>query len=247
MGCFGLGLSTTVSSWAYFLVLAQYYLSKKAQLKCKFTSFRFPILLQIVKIGAPGALVQAYIATRGFILNRVVILYEEDVGMAAWATVNSFGALFYAFTNGIAVAARTHFSLFVGAEDRASIKTTLKVVLQKAFPLDLLVSIAFALATPFFTRIYFHDPVSRIYHLTLILFIVCPFAMCTSVLSSTYSALFQCQKRFLVTNLMSFMDGIGGMLLSMLILCPFLKIYGIWNHHEPLCFPSGFYLPLLLQ
>lgn len=228
MGCFGLGLSTTVSGFAYLLVLIQYYFSSMAQLKFNLRSFKAATLLQIIKIGAPGALTQAYLALRAFVLNKTVFFYEGEIGVAAWAAVNSFGALFYAFTNGIATATRTLFSLFVGAEDRNSLKTTLKVVLTKAFPLDLALSTVLALMAPFFTRLYFQDSSSEVYRLTMILFAICPFAMSFSTFSGIYSALFQCQKRMVITNIISFVEGVGGMLLSMAILCPLLGIYGVW-------------------
>ncbi len=53
MGTFGLALATSVSNWAYFAVVAGYYLTKKAQLKPDLKLIDWGELPQMVKIGLP--------------------------------------------------------------------------------------------------------------------------------------------------------------------------------------------------
>lgn len=228
MGCFGLGLATSVACWVYLLILAQYYFTDKAQLKFDFSKLELSILPKVIVIGFPGAVLQIYLAVRGYVYNKSIIYYAGDAGMAAFAAVNSFSAVFFAFTNGIGVASRTLFSLFAGAEDRESIKTVAKVALYRTFPVNVGISVIFALMAGIFSGIYFNDPTAEEYRLAVDLFRICPFAVALSAGNAVFSALYQCQGRMKLVNIMSLMDGLLGVCLSLLILCPFLGIRGVW-------------------
>ena len=73
MGTFGLALATSVSNWAYFAVVAGYYLTKKAQLKPDLKLIDWGELPQMVKIGLPAALLVGCLAARSLVLNRLLL------------------------------------------------------------------------------------------------------------------------------------------------------------------------------
>lgn len=228
LGCFGLGLATTFSSWVYFLILGQYYVSGNSQLKLVLADFELSLLPQIVIIGLPSAVLQIYLALRGYLYNRAIIHYAGENGMAAFAAVSSFSSVFYAFTNGIATASRTLYSLFCGSEDRESVRTVTKVAVFRAFPINVAISVVFTLCASIFTGIYFKDTGNEAYNMALILFRICPFALSLSTVGSVFSSLYQCQKRMKIVNIMSATDGLLGVCISMIILCPIFGIYGVW-------------------
>lgn len=228
LGCFGLGFATTVSSLIYFLILGQHYVSGFSQLKFRFSYFEFSVVPKIIVIGFPGAVLQLYLALRGYIYNNAIVYYSGQSGMAAFAAVSSFSCVFYALTNGIAVASRTLFSLFSGSEDRDSIRTVAKVALFRAFPLNLAISIIFVLCSKIFAGIYFRDVGSEAYKLSLMLFRICPLALALTTVGAVFSSLYQCLGRMKIVNIISLTDGLLGVCISMLILCPALGILGVW-------------------
>lgn len=228
LGCFGLGLATTVSCWIYFIILVQYYFTKKAQLRFDFSLFDLTKIFNIAVIGLPGALVQIYLCIRGYVYNQSIIYYTGEEGMAAFAAVNSFSCIFYAFTYGIATASRTLFSLFAGARDRKSIRTTMKLSLVNLFAIDVGISCIFCMLSGVFAGIYFNDTQVAAYELAMDLFKIVPFAVSFSAVGSVFSALYQCESSMKVVNAISLMDGLLGVCISILLLCPFFGINGVW-------------------
>lgn len=227
LGCSGLGLATTISSWAYFLILLQYYFTSKAQLKINLSCLNFGLLPEILVIGAPGALLQIYIAIRGYIYNKSIIYYVGEDGIAAFAAANSFACIFFALSSGIGAASKTLFSIFVGAKDRESIRTTMKVAIFNAFPINVGINLIFILLAEIFTKIYFVSP-SNEYNLALELFRICPLALAFSTIGIVFSGLYQCQNKMKLVNIISAVDGLIGVCISLILLCPLLKITGVW-------------------
>ena len=64
LGVWGLALATSLANWAYFIVVAQYYFTPKAQLKPKLSLVDFRETLTVLKIGFPNALLVVCLAAR---------------------------------------------------------------------------------------------------------------------------------------------------------------------------------------
>ena len=230
-GMLGLGLATTISCWVFFLILASYYFAGKAMIKFDRHGILWSDLVPVLKIGIPGALVTFSLAVRGITINASLIHYSGSVGVAALSALNTFGALLYAVTAGLAAATRLLISIFYGEEDRAGMVLVMKTALYKGVPLVCAVSaLVFLLAGPM-TSIFFKDPSSEVYYLTKCLFRIFPFSMPLSAICVIFINYYQSCIRMKIVNILSVTDGVAGVLVSCLFLAPLYGAMGVWVAH----------------
>ena len=114
MGMFGLGLSTSISSWLFCIIQGSYYLTKKAAIRLSFKSLDFSFLKDMLRIGAPGAVVQLCQTFRGMAVNIIILKYAGNNALAAYSAVATFGCVYFAATAGIASATRLLVSVYYG-------------------------------------------------------------------------------------------------------------------------------------
>ena len=230
-GMFGLGLSTTISCWVFFLILGSYYFTNRAIIKFDRHGIRWSDLCPIVKIGLPGALLSLCLAIRGVTLNASLIHYSGAAGVAALSALNTFGALLYATTAGLAAATRLLASIFQGEEDRTSIIMTIRTALLKGVPIVCAVSaVVIILAKPM-TLVFFKDTSSEVYYLTLWLFRIYSFAMPLSAICAIFTNYYQSFMRMRIVNALSITDGLLGVSVACLFLAPLYGAMGVWIAH----------------
>ncbi len=228
MGTLGLGIATTVASWVNFAILVQYYFTGKAQLKFSCKMLKLKILPEVIKVGFPTAVTQIYFSLRGYMVNSMIMSTAGDVGIVALSAQSTLGALEYAFSYGISVAARTLFSVFVGSNDSESVKHIVRIAFKKIFPISFAFTIIFACLSVPFTRIFYDESAGVVYGLTVELFVYFALAMFLSGIDVFFENYYQCHGWLKITNILSFSDGLAGMVISMLILKPIFGIHGIW-------------------
>ena len=73
MGIWGLALSTSISNWVYFLILAPYFFTKRSHLQFDIKNICWSETLPMLKIGFPGALLVFCLALRGITINRILM------------------------------------------------------------------------------------------------------------------------------------------------------------------------------
>ena len=74
-GFLGLGLATSLSTWAFCAVQMQFFLTDRATIRFRFRSVRFGWLKELLRLGIPGALVQGCLMLRGLILNTILLTW----------------------------------------------------------------------------------------------------------------------------------------------------------------------------
>ena len=230
-GMLGLGLATSISNWAFFLVLGSYYFTRKAAIRFEPKGIRIKDLGSIIKIGIPGAIVVLCLSLRGFALNALLLKYSGGAGVAALSALNTFGGLLYAVTAGLASTTRLLVSVYAGEGDRVGIVQIMKTALLKGVPVVCAVALlVFLLAVPL-TRVFYHDPASDVYRLTKLLFRIYPFCMPLSAICVIFINYFQSMSRMKIVHVLSVMDGIAGVCLVSFALAPLMGAPGVWIAH----------------
>ena len=231
MGMLGLGLATSVSYWAVFFVMGSYYFTKKATIKYRRQGIVWSDIKDILKIGFPGAIVTFCLAVRGIILNALLLHYAGNDGVSALSALNTCGGLLFAISAGLAAATRLLVSIYIGEEDRASLIAVMRTALVKGVAMVCAAAVlVFVLARPI-SGIFFDDPASNVYRLTVLLFRIYPFCMPLSAITVIMINYFQSSSRMKIVHVLSFMDGVAGTVLSSLILAPIMGAVGIWIAH----------------
>ncbi|MCR5201672.1 MAG: ATP-binding protein [Lachnospiraceae bacterium] len=239
MGLFGLGLATSISLWLFVIVLGAYYFSGKSLIKFTFKELEIRDLWDIIKVGFPGAVLIFVMAIRGVFLNAI-LLNTAGFGplptsgsdaISALSALNTFGSLLYAATAGVANATRLLISVYIGEEDRAGIYYVMRTALIKGVALVAAVSVVVIVFASLFTSCFYRDPDTNLYKTTCLFFRIYPFSMPLSAISVIFVNYFQSSSRMKIVNILSVMDGGVGVIVSSLVLAPFLGSVGVWIAH----------------
>ena len=115
-----------------------------------------------------------------------------------------------------------------GEEDKEGLVRLFKVFVTRGITFVTVLSLVFIVLSVPLTNIYYHDPSSEVYRMTLRGFMLFP-------LSTPLSALYVGQAFFLnslgrrtAVNLLNFSDGFVGVVILSLILVPALGMNGVW-------------------
>ncbi len=228
MGLFGLGLSTSVGNVFFCLIQGVYYFGKKAVIRFSRESIIVSDIKDILIYGLPGAVSQFCIFLRVVIINNIIDECVGPDGLAAYSAVYSFGAVYWAVPAGVASAVMILGSVCAGEEDRTGIKVLMKTFLTKGFGLTLLAALAeMAMFYPF-TNIFFHDPQSAVYTMTLAGFALFPLFSPISTLIAGFSNFYHCLSHEKIVRTISISDGIVGVCLATLLLVPRFGMMGVW-------------------
>ncbi|MCR5267936.1 MAG: ATP-binding protein [Lachnospiraceae bacterium] len=240
MDIFGLALATSLSNLIYFLILIPYYFTKKAQLHYGFQRILWKDLAALVKIGFPGALLVFCLAVRGMVINRILLRYEGNDGLSAMSSFSMVSGLFIAYCLGNGSVVRMLISVFVGEEDRSSMKKTLKIVFTKGLLLSMVLSGIIFAVSPLLTSVFFPDRTSDVYHLAYQLFAIYAFCIPLIMICQIFTNYLQATGHNLFVNVQSVFDGFFSMVIPSLLLAPIMGALGVWLSN-----PIGIFLTIL--
>ena len=240
MGIFGLAISTSLSNIVYFLILAPYYLSSKAQLHYNYKEIPWELTPELIHIGMPGALLVFCLALRGVVINRVLLTWSGQDGLSAMSAFNMVNGIFIAYCIGNGSVVRMLSSVYVGEEDKISLKQIMKICFTKAMVLACVVA-AIALATsPLISTIFFPNKNSNVYNLTTELLMIYALCIPLILICQVYTNFLQAMGHLMFVNFQSVFDGFFSMVLPSIILAPYLGAEGVW-----ISIPIGIILTIL--
>ena len=242
MGVWGLALATSLSNWVYLIILAPYYMTGRSQLKAGRKYIDFKVLGSMIAVGAPGAVLVFTLAVRGITINRILLTYSGNDGLAAQSAFGMISGLFFAFALGTGATLRMLSSVFFGEEDKDSLRRLLKMTLTRTIPMSLAVTVVVLLLSGPVTLLFFPDKTTEVYGLTRQLFIICSCCIPFVVLCQVIANYLQACGHNAYVNILSVFDGFFSMVIPSLILAPKLGALGVW-----LANPIGITLTLLLS
>ena len=228
MGTFGLGLSSSVSSWAFLAVMALYYLTGKSEWKFVPGSCRWQDASQIVRLGYPGALSRFVEMFRCLIVNFLVLKYVGSVGLSAFAASNSFLAVIWAVPFGMVAVSRMLFSISIGEEDRRSLIDIMTIALTKGMLLMGVIVVLLVVSAEPLTRLFYRDPSDPVYQMTVMGFRLLPLCMPPAVISLQYACYAQTAQKKTMSVVLPVIDGVVGVVLFSFILIPSMKMNGLY-------------------
>lgn len=240
-GIFGLALATSLSNVVYLLLLVPYYFTKQAQLHYKLKNARWQDLLPLIKTGFPGALLVFCLAIRGVVINRILLKYAGNDGLSAMSSFGLVSGLFIAYCLGNGAVVRMLTSVFVGEEDRGSMKRTLWIVFTKGLLLSVALAGIVAMISPLLASIFFPDSTSNVYQLTRQLFLIYACCIPLILICQIFTNYLQATGQMAFVNAQSVFDGFFSMVIPSLILAPSLGALGVW-----LANPIGITMTILM-
>ena len=208
METFGLALASSLSLWAFFLVMALFYMAGKSEMmKFSFKGLRFRESGNIIRLGYPGSFSRFMEMFRCFVVNALIIKHVGSAGMSSFAASNSVMSLFWTLPFGMLAVTRMLLSISIGAEDRESTETNVKVSLSYGVLVMGCVALLIILLAVPFTRLFFRDPSDAAYGMTVMALRILPLCMPLSVISLTFSCYYQIMEKKLWSVLIPLFDG----------------------------------------
>ena len=228
MAMFGLGLATSISTWAFLAVQLTWYLSGRSILRLNLKKPDLKDLKEILLVGMPGAVTVLCLTIRFFALNYLILQHVGEIGMSAFSAINAFGGLFYATTAGVASATRLLASVYIGEEDRGGLLMIMKTAVRSGLLLVAGAALMFILLAGVWTGIFFPNPAGEVYQLALWGFRLFPVSMPMSAFCVIFVNYYQCRNKMGIVNTLSILDGAAGTILTALVLLPLMGGMGIW-------------------
>lgn len=229
MGAFGLALASSLGLWVFAGVQVLYYIRGKSLLRLRFErSAGSKESLEIIKIGAPGALSYGYQALRGLIVNLLMLQFVGSAGISAFAASNSFLGLFWAVPGGMLAVSRMLISVSVGEEDRASLQNVMRIMFFRYLPLMSAISALLIIFAVPLTRMYYQDPADPVFMMTVWGFRILPLSMPLSIIYMHFVCYAQVSGKKLMMHLLPMVDGVLGAAIPTALLIPFMGMNSVY-------------------
>ena len=241
MGVWGLALATALSNWVYFLILFSHYLTPKAQMRYRFGKINLSELPTICKIGLPGAMTVLCMALRSMAINRILLKYAGEDGLAANSAFSMVSGFIIAFGLGSGAVVRMLTSVFVGEEDRDAMHDLLQVAETRIIPLSVLVGVVTMLFSSVISAVFFPDRSSAVFGMCRTLIMIYGASAPLIAMCCLWNNYLQALGHNTFVNLFSLFDGFFSCVIPALLLAPFLGATGVW-----IAYPVGLILTLLL-
>ena len=224
----GLAYATSACNWIYFLVLLPYFIAGKAQMKFSISNILWEKTFDLIKIGSPGALLQFCLAMRDLTLNRVILRYGGEVGLSSRASMGMVGGFFVALGVGGGTVIRMLASVYVGEEDKDSIKSLIKLALTKMMAMMFALMVFMVLIAGPMATIFFPDKTSEVYILTKQQFMIYALALPLILVVQIQTNYLQATGNNIAVHISSVVDGYFSVVIPSLILAPVMGALGVW-------------------
>ena len=228
MEIFGLALASSIGLWAFFLVQAPYFFSKKSHLKFSMKGLAWKESGAILRIGFPAASARVYETIRGLIVNALLLAYVGSVALSAFAAVDSLLRIFWAIPFGMQAVSRMLMSVSVGEEDRRTLADIMRVMFTRYVPLMCAVSALLIIFAVPLTRIFYRDPADPVYMMTVWGLRLIPVCMPLSTIAIHFINYGQASGKDVLVNILSLFDGAVFVAGFTALLIPALKMNSVY-------------------
>ena len=224
---FWIGLFTSISQYVSMFVLLLHFRKKDY-------SFRFS--LRDLKIRDSGAVLWNGMPTiynrmatmlRNISFNSMSLHYGGAIGIAANAIVDNMSGMLGIPAKAFGSATLTVDSVLAGEEDRRSLKRMLKDTLLFALLVSSGLALVLALCSGLITMIY-TDSSSPSYDMAVSGILWWGVSLIPYTLNQVMINYYHSIQRQFLSNLLTVTQNFAGPALSMVILCPFMGMKGIW-------------------
>ena len=120
-GMLGMGLATSIATWAEYVILLVFSLSSKSSVHFSRKDADWSKFGTMVAMGLPKAIRKAANIFRPLLLNNLVLIIGGSTAMSAWATRNSMDSIGDVVGSGIAAAVMLLVGVLYGEENRDGI------------------------------------------------------------------------------------------------------------------------------
>ena len=153
-GMLGMGISTAISYYAALFVLLLHFRKPDIIFKFNMKDISMKDLLGILQTGAPTASGSICAMIRNTILNLIMVYVAGSTAVAALSVRNTLNTLFGSILLGVAQTTTMIAGMVYGEEDRTSARELMKVSLQYALGIGLILAVFVFIASPWTVSLF---------------------------------------------------------------------------------------------
>ena len=225
---FGLALASSLGMWVFLAVLAQYYFTGRSMLKLDPRLMDRAETGSIFRIGYPGALARLYQTARGFLVNGMITAAVGAVGISAFAAANTLLGFAWAVPAGMLNVSRMLIGVSVGEEDRQTLTDVMRNMVRHFLPLMCAVCAVIILCAKPLAGLYYHDPSSPVYQMTVWGFRILPLCMPFSIICMHFTCYAQVSDKQVLVQILSALDGVVCVAGFSALLVPVIGLNGVY-------------------
>ena len=140
-GLIGMGLATSISYAAAFVVCLRHFFRKTNILKLARISGGASEIREVIMCGAPSALNRVCMTVRGIALNYLLLSIGGSVAVSALTVQNNINQFLSSVTMGVGMTIMLIASIFYGERDGAALRKTLRVSLKTGLTLSIIITV----------------------------------------------------------------------------------------------------------
>ena len=155
MGIAGIGLASTISSLAAFLVLLPRFLNKDKALHLEKKHIDLGLIGKAASRGLPSLMFTLGLIVKNYLMNYTLNTYSGNDGVAVMNVLGSVCAITGALPGGFCNAYMSLAGLYYGEEDRSSLKKLYLAVLETGLTSSIILILAIMAASPLLSSLFF--------------------------------------------------------------------------------------------
>ena len=164
---------------------------------------------------------------RDLTLNRIVLSVGGEAGLSSRASMGMITGLFVAIAVGGGTVIRMLASVYVGEEDRDSIKELIRLALTRLMAMMIFAMVLLFLLSGAMSSIFFKDKTSEVYIITKQQFMIYTLAMPFILLVQIQTNYLQASGHNIAVHISSIMDGYVSVVVPAIILAPLMGVLGV--------------------
>ena len=232
-GMLGMGLATSIASWAQFLILVIYALSPKSTIHFSFKGIAWSEMGSMVVMGLPKAIRRIANMLRPLFLNRLVLALGGSFAMSAMSIRNSLDGIGDVVGAGIAAALMLLVGVLYGEENRDGIMQICRLTIKYIFIGVGAVAAVFFVGAPWLAALYASDN-AEVAGLATVAIRCMAVNLLLNAIIEAYINFLQATEQMVKTHIVNVASRFACVVVCAFLLGSMFGITGVW-----LAFPVG--------
>lgn len=226
MGCFGVGLATSISYTIYILILLFGFIGEDNVISLNIHSISFKDFPEALKLGLPSLFFNIGLSLKSFILNNTLLI---SAGSAAVAVLNVQGCLcniFGCVPFGCASALMILGSIYYGENDRKSLVNCMKYTIKTGLIICTVIISFCMIFAPLISSIYFFST-EEAYGIAIWMLHIFPLSLIFSLILSSLIKIYNIIGKMWLVNFLSIAEQLLIAVIA-IIMVYIIGINGVW-------------------
>lgn len=154
MGIFGIGLATSISQWAAFVIFLLHFAKPKIMCRFRFRGVKLNMLDDFLVPGLPKVTLSMCNLLRPILVNRWILILTTSVAISAMGICNTIINLFMIPSAAISATVMLVAGAFYGEQDKTSLQQLVRMSMKYNVGITLIMSAIGAIFAPYLVSLY---------------------------------------------------------------------------------------------